>query len=356
MRVLLTVGAETVERGVEGGMWSEYGSDPVLDLSQYVALPGLADGHAHLAHPAGGDDLSPGDPDRVAERAAEAVRSGVHLVFDKGSCDDVVITTLLGRPAAERPHLQAAGRMIAGRSGYFPGFAHEVDDSELAGAVRAAASTSAGWVKIVADWPQKGIGPAPNFSEDALRTAVTIAHEVGVRVAVHTMAPDVASMTVRAGVDSVEHGLYLTDDDVRMLGDRGGTWVPTVLRMEEVVAQFGLERTAGRVVAEGLDRVRALLPTARAAGVRILAGTDLALPTARVAEEAIRLVDYGLTPADAVRAVSADAWAAASLDPGFEPGTTADLVVFERDPVTDITVLRHPVVVIRAGRVVADNR
>lgn len=356
MRVILSVvGGETLERGVEGSMWSASKPDPVLDLSELFVLPGLADAHAHLAHP-DADDLSPGDPDSVAARAEEALGAGVNLVFDKGSSDDLVVTTLVGRRAWQRPHFQAAGRMIAGLEGYFAGFAHEVSDAGLPAAVRTAATASAGWVKIVADWPRKGIGPAPNFTEEALRAAVDVAHEVGVRVAAHTMAPEVASMVVRAGVDSIEHGLFLTDDDVRALGARGGMWVPTVLRMEAVVARFGMERTGGRVVAEGLDRVRSLLPAAQDTGVRVLAGTDLALPTARVADEAIRLVDYGLSPAAAVRAVSADAWRSAALDPGFEPGTTADLVAFRRDPSEEIEALREPVVVMRAGRLLVDRR
>jgi imidazolonepropionase-like amidohydrolase len=185
---------------------------------------------------------------------------------------------------------------------------------------------------------------------------VRVAHDAGARVAVHTMAPDVASTAVRAGVDSIEHGLYLTDADVRALGARGGMWVPTVLRMEAVVAQFGHERTAGRVVSEGLDRVRSLLPYAQAAGVTVLAGTDLIMPTAQVAEEAIRLVDYGLTADQAVRAACVDPWGAAGLTTGFEPGADADLVGFGRHPAEDIAVLRHPAVVMRAGRLLVDPR
>jgi imidazolonepropionase-like amidohydrolase len=350
MRVILTdLDGETLERGVEHGLWTLYGDGDVLDLSALLALPGLADGHAHLAH----DDMEhlvAGDPEGVARRAFAAVEEGVFLVFDKGSCDTSVLT-LAHRPPPERPHLQAAGRMIAGPVGYFPGFAVEVDDHGLVEAVRQAAAASAGWVKLVGDWPQKGLGPVANFSEAALTKAVRAVHAAGARVAIHTMAPDVASIAVRAGVDSIEHGLYLTDDDVRLLGARSGMWVPTVLRMEAVVARFGPERTAGKVVTAGLDRVRSLLADAPAAGVTVLAGTDLAVPSHRVAEEAVRLVDYGLTPSQAVAAVSTDAWAAAGLITNFQPGSPADLVAFDRDPREDVSRLLSPTAVIRAGKV-----
>ena len=355
MRVILTdLDGTSVERGVEDGRWVAQGEGDVVDLSGLVSCPGLVDGHAHLAH-ADVANLVPGDPAEIAERAFAAVSAGVHLVFDKGSCDAAVLT-LTERPLTERPHLQAAGRIVAGPAGYFPGFAVETDEAGLANVIRAAAEESAGWVKIIGDWPRKGIGPVANFSEEALGAAVRVAHAGGAKVAVHTMAPDVASIAVRAGVDSIEHGLYLTDDDIRALGARAGVWVPTVLRMEAVVAQFGPERTAGRIVSEGLDRVRSLLPAAQAAGVRVLTGTDLILATAHVAEEAIRLVDYGLTAAQAVQATCIDPWRAAGLPGGFEPGAAADLVAFRGDPTEDVTLLRRPGAVMRGGRWLLDPR
>jgi imidazolonepropionase-like amidohydrolase len=350
MRLVFTdLNGATVERSIANGSWSESRDGEAVDLRHLVSVPGLADGHAHLAH-ADVANLVPGDAPGVAQRAYAAIEAGVLLVFDKGSSDGVVLS-LTEQPPDRRPHLQAAGRMIAAEGGYFPGFAREVDEEDLAEAVREAATESIGWVKLVGDWPRKGVGPIANFDEAALSTAVRVAHEAGARVAIHTMAPNVASSAVRAGVDSIEHGLYLTDDDIRILGARGGMWVPTVLRMEAVIEQFGPERTAGRVVAEGLDRVRSLLPLAQAAGVTVLAGTDLIVPSARVADEAIRLVDYGLSPEQALRAVSRDAWGAAGLGVGFAPGGAADLVSFAVDPREEITALRTPPVVIRAGRV-----
>lgn len=350
MRVTLTtLDGGTIDLGVEDGRWTDTPDGETHDLSGLYAVAGLVDGHSHLAHP-DMNDLSPGDAVAVAQRAFAAVESGVFLVFDKGSCDTVVLS-LRDRPPTARPDLQAAGRIIAGPVGYFPGYARETDEEGLADAVRRGAVESAGWVKIVGDWPRKGVGPAPNFGEEALATAVRVAHAADCRVAIHTMAPDVASMAVRAGVDSIEHGLYLTEDDIRMLGDRRGVWVPTVMRMEAVVAQFGLERTAGRVVSEGLDRVRSLLPGAQDAGVVVLAGTDLTVPTARVAEEAIRLIDYGLTAAQALEAVTTAGRRTAGLGDAFAPGSSADVVAFDRDPRDDPAVLLTPTFVMRAGAV-----
>ncbi len=81
------------------------------------------------------------------------------------------------------------------------------------------------------------------------------------------------------------------------------------------------------------------------------AGTDLAVPSHRVAEEAIRLVAYGLTPTQALAAVSRTAWQAAGLAGDFAPGTSADVVAFDVDPRDEITALLSPTAVVRAGHV-----
>jgi imidazolonepropionase-like amidohydrolase len=323
-----------------------------LDLAGLWCLPGLADAHAHLSQDR--MVLEPGDPDRIRRRAFATVERGVFLCLDKGWGDRAVLS-LRDVPPGERPDLQAAGRMIAAEGGYYPGFGVEVDDDGLAEAVAAEASASAGWVKIVGDWPRRGVGAKANFSEAALSRAVAVAHAAGARVAVHTMAPEAVSMAVRAGADSIEHGLFLTDDDLVALGSRRGAWVPTILRVEAVIAEVGPERTGGRLLAEGLDRVRSLLPRATATGVAVLAGSDLAVPSREIGAEALRLAAFGLPAAEAVASASTAAFRYAGLDAGFEPGLPADLVAFERHPVEDLSVLARPTVVVRRGRVLFDR-
>ena len=103
-----------------------------------------------------------------------------------------------------------------------------------------------------------------------------------------------------AGVDSIEHGLFLTAEDVTALGARGGCWVPTVAAMEATRDELGPTSSGGRLFAQGLDNVRSLLPGALEQGVVVLAGTDLQVPHGQVAAEALRLHEYGLSPAEVV--------------------------------------------------------
>ena len=323
-----------------------------IDLTGFYTIGGLADCHAHLAVDALSDTQQSGDLEAIRRRAFAHLSRGVFLVLDKGWRDEVVLR-LLEDPPSTRPHLQAAGRIIAGPDGYFEGFAVETDEAGLASAV-ASATTTGGWVKLIGDWPQKGRGPVVNFGEEALARACAIAHAGGARVAIHTMAPHTPALAVRAGVDSIEHGLYLTADDLGLLGDRGGAWVPTIGNVLKVMAMLGQGSTGARVLGEGLENVARTLPLAEEAGVAVLTGTDLGLAHGEVAEEAALLRSNGLTNAAAVNAATHAAYRYLGIS-YLAPGASADLVLFAEDPATDVAVLGHPAAAMRAGQVVFDR-
>lgn len=203
-------------------------------------------------------------------------------------------------------------------------------------------------MKIVGDWPRKGRGPLANFTEESLAEAVRIAHKGGAKVAIHTMAPEVPTMAVAAGVDSIEHGLFLTSEDLEVLGRRGGAWVPTILRMEAIMEMLGSDSSGGRLIAQGLENVTELLSTVPE-GVAVLAGTDLAEQSARIGREVAALSSKGLSVERAVRAATSTVYSYLGRPPGFEKGQSADVVLFDRDPYEDPSVLEEPSVVIRQG-------
>ena len=343
---------QEISLGLNRGAWDDPGGVEVVDLRHLWALPGLADCHAHLAADSLGDVRNDGDVESARRRIFAQLQSGVFLVVDKGWRSDFVFT-LLSEPPEQRPHLEAAGRIITGTEGYFPGFAYEVTDDELAAQV-AASSLEGGWVKLIGDWPQKGRGPVINFSENALADACDVAHAAGLRVAIHAMAPDTPTRAVRAGVDSIEHGLYLTETDLGQLGARGGAWVPTVANTEHVLAGFSPGSTAARVLGEGLENLGRLLPLAAQAGVEVLAGTDLGLPHGAIATEVMRLQARGLSGGDAVAAAGPNAYRYLGL-PTLSVGASADLVLFGQDPTREVETISRPLLGLRAGRVVFDR-
>ena len=348
--VLRAPGSEPLVRDVVDGKWANPTGSPDSTLGEGSwALPGLVDGHAHFAAVERVDWITDGVAG-AGRRAREAVAAGVMLALDKGWKDLTTIEMMSRIGLEDRPDIEAAGVILSVQDGYWPDFGLEVGPGEMTSAVTEAVAPAKGWVKLVGDWPRRGVGPTANFTEAELGEAVRAAEGVGARVAIHTMAREVPSMAVRAGVHSIEHGLFLTEADVITLGARGGTWVPTVLRMEAVIQQLGVDSSGGRLIREGIENVGSLLKTAVEAGVFVLAGTDLAVGTREVAAEAVRLWELGMSPALVVDAVSSAGLRATGRPGAFEIGSPANVVLYPDDPVSDPRVLAHPQHVIRLGR------
>ncbi|MGA8040575.1 MAG: amidohydrolase family protein [Acidimicrobiia bacterium] len=349
-RVMLrTPDGELVRRDIASGVWGPSEGDASEVVGEGLwALPGLTDAHAHLARET--LDQKPGDLEGAKQRARGALDAGVGLVLDKGWDDLTTVELIDTVPQAERPVIEAAGRICTVEDGYWPNFGRVVDSGDFERVMIESAREGRGWIKLVGDWPRRGIGPLPNFTEHQLEKAVAIAEASGARVAVHTMAHEVPSMAVRAGVHSIEHGLFLTEEDMGALGARGGSWVPTVVQVEALIRQFGVESSGGRLFAEGLANITRLLRRAVEAGVRVLTGTDLAVGTSEVALEAIRLWELGLDAPSVVAAVSLNGLAATGRDSGFAIGTPANVVFFDVNPAEDPRALAHPSEIFWHGR------
>ena len=352
MRVVLrSPDDEVVVRNVVEGSWAEAGGQAESTLGEGTwALPGLVDAHSHI--PKAGLDMEPTDDLGAEVRAREALAAGVMLLIDKGWMDDTAVRLAERMPARERPDIEAAVRLLSNPGGYMPGVALELDDETLDDAITDQARQGSGWVKLVGDWPRKGHGPQANFTEDQLRRAVERAAAEGSRVAIHTMAREVPSMAVRSGIQSIEHGLFLTADDLETLAANGGMWVPTILRVEHTIAQLGSESSGGRLLNDGLENVRRLLGLATEAGTHVLAGTDLVGTPANVAAEALKLVEYGLGPRGAVDAGSVAGLVATGRPSAFELGSPANAVFFPANPYDEPGVLAHPSQVLRLGHLV----
>lgn len=359
MRTLVTVrepGADPIQLVVHGDRFADPDDGPIdraIETGHLYALHGLADCHAHLGMNSTAEMLDLTDDDMRQRSVANAwaqVEGGVLLVADKGAGTDVTLE-ILDAPPTERPQLSMAGQIIAPTDGYYDGFGQEVDEDGLVEAVRAT-DERAGWVKIIGDWPRKGIGPQANYSMAALVKAVAVAHAAGRRVAIHTMAPAGVRPAVDSGVDSIEHGTFLGGEDLAALAETDGAWVPTVRNMEFLLDFLGADSSGGRLLADGLTNLRELLPEAERLGVTVLAGTDLSVAHGKVAEEAIKLHDYGLSAPAAVTAVSTAAYDYLGVDRRFVTGNEANAVFFPDDPREHLETLRTPRVIIRAGRVV----
>ena len=314
-------------------------------------LPGLVDVHCHIGLAADG----PVD-DATAEKQAVADRdSGVLLVRDAGSPADT--RWVHARP--DLPRLIRAGHHLARPKRYLRHYGRElasVDD--LPTAVREEALLGDGWVKLVADWIDRDLGPdgdlRPLWPDDVLRRAVAVAHDEGARVTAHTFATEAVDPLLDAGVDCLEHACGATPEQIARIAAAGIPVTATLLqvgRFEDIAAQADgkYPRYAARMrglYAHRYDQVRDL----HDAGVPVLVGTDAGgtIGHGNLADEAAEMVRAGIPARDVVAAASwrTRAWLGAD---GIAEGASADVVVYDRDPRVDVEALREPVAVILRG-------
>ena len=201
-------------------------------------------------------------------------------------------------------------------------------------------------MKLIFDFPDHFDGertfPAakPNYPATLTRQLCDAVHGAGGRVAAHVTGDGDTTLAIETGVDSVEHAPDISADDLRALGARGGAWTPTLTTI-----WAGRQRSPAAGAYR--DHIVAMLPEAMASGVTVLAGTD-SMPAGTIAAEIAMLAEFGLEPADALAAGSDAARRFLGRpDPG--PGSLANLVTYDDDPLSDLTVLRRPAAVIRNG-------
>lgn len=315
-------------------------------------LPGLVDAHCHIGILRGARPATTIDEARALAHVDRD--AGVLALRDAGSplpypeLDDAV----------DMPRLARAGRHLAAPKRYLRDIGIEVADDELAAAAAEQARTGNGWVKVVADWIDRGAGDLGEaFDPDLLAGGIAAAHAAGARVAAHTFSEAAVAALVRAGVDSVEHGTGLSHDLVAEMARRGTALVPTMINVEtfEAIAQQAGEKFP--TYAAHMRRLRAGFPElVRAAyeqGVPIYTGTDAGggIDHGRLADEMLMLHEQaGVAAGDVLAAASwkGRAWLGF---PGLVEGGLADLVVYAEDPRADLRVVREPRRIVLRGHV-----
>ncbi|MET8200456.1 amidohydrolase family protein [Micromonospora taraxaci] len=330
---------------------------PVPDAETVVdggfVLPGLVDAHCHIGIARGGAPITSLDQARALARLDRD--AGVLAIRDAGS--PYPYPELDDEP--DLPRLARAGRHVAPPKRYLRDIGVEVDATEVAATVAAQAKSGNGWVKLVGDWIDRGVGDlAPAWDAETLTAAVRAAHDAGVRAAVHTFSESAVEIMVRAGVDSVEHGTGLSLDLIDEMARQGTALVPTMIN----IATFGgiAEQARGKFpgYAEHMLALRDGFPevvrAAHEAGVPIYVGTDAGggIDHGLAAEEMMLLHERaGMAPIDVLAAAS---WGAREWlgFPGLVEGGLADLTVYPEDPRLDLRVVRAPSRTILRGRVV----
>jgi imidazolonepropionase-like amidohydrolase len=350
--VIESVGAGAAPAGVR-----------TIDLRNRYVVPGLIDAHVHISS---------------LPQLRSALESGVTTARSAGVSNyvDVGMRDLVRKGFVAGPELIAAGYHVR------PGVAPEMflDFPELGDllnggvsnadairrAVRANLSKGVDWIKTLATEragtpdtdPRKQV-----YTQEELRILVTEAAGKEIPVMAHAHGAEGADAAVRAGVRSIEHGTYLTDDTLQLMARQGTYFDPTADIVNDVAEPGGdydnaaLQRR-GQMMKPVL---RATIAKAIQFGVKIVAGSDTGYgpnSIARVSREAGELVAAGLTPLQALQAATVVNAEMLRLDKrigALEAGLEADVVIVDGNPIENIRTLLDPLLVISNGRIGLDR-
>ncbi|MBY6105736.1 amidohydrolase family protein [Ferrimonas balearica] len=357
----------------------------VIDLREHTLMPGLMDMHTHIDMVLSGDSYAEGffiDPADVALRAttyADAtLNAGFTTVRNLGGSVALNLRDAINAGHISGPRIYAAGTAIATTGGH--GDPTNGINQELSGlkgkpgpgegvisgpyqardAIRQRYKDGVDVIKLTVTGGVLSLaksGDNPQFMSDELEAIMTAAKDYNFVVAVHAHGDEGMKRAVMAGVDSVEHGTYMSDE-VMTLMKRNGTWyVPTI--------------TAGRYVAEHADQYPAIVqPKARAvgpqiqktfarayqAGVRIAFGTDAGVfPHGQNGQEFVYMVEAGMPEMAAIRAATINAATLLKIEQqlgSIEAGKLADLVAVKGNPLDDISLMTDIRFVMKDGQIV----
>lgn len=364
---------DRIESVTEGQPPPDLGVDVSVDANGRALLPGLIDSHAHVI------GLSPEEPDPAADvehvardtihalvGLASVAKSGVTTIRDCGHPHHAIfsIRTAADEGAIVAPRMKLAGRAITASGGHGSFLSVQVDGVDaVRRAVRVEAKAGADWIKVMVTGGTATPGEEVTdvqLTLDEVSAAVDEAHRRSRGVCAHVSNLAGTHLALQAGVDSIEHGIALDDAAVARMVDTGTWLVPSLLCTKtegEAGPDSGIPEFIRRKGAAIYRQQMASFQRALAAGVRIAAGTDAAVPYLplggpTLAAELSLMVELGMDPGAAI--VSATSGAAEML--GIEglgsirTGYLADLVVVDGDPLRELAAVGRPWLVISRGR------
>ena len=335
----------------------------VVDLEGMSLLPGFFDCHVHLRSDGLADPRAQvlSDTDalcalRSARNARRTIEAGITTVRDCGSTNfvDMSVRKAVQQGLFPGPRMVLSGKIICMTGGHGWNVGHQADGPDgVRKAAREQLRAGADNVKMIATGgiltPGTEIGSA-QLTLDELRAGVEEAKKAGAISAAHAHGATGIKNAVRAGIDSIEHGYFLDEEGIELMVERGTYLVATSAAVRNVAArgvEDGLLPDVHRKACEAVDMHVESFGNAYRAGVKLAMGTDSGVPFTRHGrnlEELAHLVEMGLSPMEAIEVSTLGSARLLRLDDrlgSIEEGKLADLIVFDGDPLADISLLQE---------------
>jgi len=376
---------------VEGGRIREVGANlpvpagaTVVDLGDATLLPGFIDAHTHITFEGSDSFLSDFFEGLRRTVAEEAVRSTVNArklleagfttIRNVGAYDDedIGLRNAINKGVVPGPRILASRYPIGATGGHcdqtgFPpnrfGPDWGPEKGKAAGAdqvrqaVRLQVKYGADLIKMCVSGGVLSLGDevsVPQMTDEEIAAAVDEAHRLNKRTAAHAHGDLAARAAVKAGIDSIEHGSFLSDETLVLMKAKGTYLVPTLLIGEWVVRPTSTFPPAIAAKAkEAVSKRSDMFRRAQKIGVKIAFGTDAAFSYGVQAQEFALMTSLGLSPAAALRTIpaAADLLGLSNQIGTLEKGKEADIVAVPGDPLKDIKVTEKVVFVMKGGKV-----
>ncbi|HTQ61399.1 MAG TPA: amidohydrolase family protein [Candidatus Solibacter sp.] len=357
----------------------------ILDLGDATLMPGMIDAHVHLFLHPGAEDLQTVEesvPQRTitATLAAHAdLMAGFTAERDMGTegagSADTAVRNAINRGEIPGPRLRISGNAIDILGGHedanhFNPAQHVLsnadyanDADEIVKIIREQVKEGSDFVKVYEtgrDSLVDGRFITPyQFTEAELRAAVEEAARTGRRVAVHATGEPGAHFAAEAGVESVDHAYYLTDDTMRLMREKQIFAVPTF-----AIAEYFADHAASPAAAEREHRMQDFhaeqFRRQLAAGVPMAVGSDVGpFPHGTQARELVLMVQYGMTPlatlqADMLNGAKLLGWP--DQIGALKSGYLADIIAVPGNPLNDMSVTQKVSFVMKGGVVYRSDR
>jgi len=351
------------------GAVSDLSSDlpgEVIDTTGCTVIPGVIDTHMHVFHEPQTLRLSEGAAALWgANYAQSALRAGVTTMRDLGAQTNAVfgLKKAINEGYVVGPRYLVSGKAICMTGGH--GWANLSAEADGVDGVRRLAreqlKAGADVIKVMATGGAGTPGELPTSVQlgmEEIRAAVEEAHKAGKPAAAHALATQGIINAVEAGVDTIEHGVFLNDHAIDLMLKRNVALCPTISVYPRIISRG----PAGGEAAFVVEKSRPLLAPhfeslrkAVAAGVRIVFGTDattLYNPVGDFSDEMDLMVKAGMSPVDVIRSATGTAAGICGIQNitgTLEETKAADLLVVTGNAIKDITAMNRPKLVYKDG-------
>jgi imidazolonepropionase-like amidohydrolase len=353
---------------VESAIEPEKGVE-VVDLRRYVGLPGLIDVHTHITYywdrqpgtrPLGQRRRPAVTVFLAQDNARRTLETGVTTIRDLGASNetDFAMRDLVNMGAMIGPRMFVAGQGLSSRVGATP------DPDGMRKTTEERVKSGSDWIKVYGSRGSfDSVDTTQTVTFEEMKAIVDAAHALNRKVAIHSYGPSGIRDAVRAGADSVEHGIDIDDETLAEMVRRGTVWVPTIDHNRYYIDakdEYGFKPESVAPLQNYLERNLESARRAVKAGVRLAMGSDAVYSMfGQNTRELGWFVKAGMTPEQALRTatiVGAELLGHQDRLGRVAPGYLADLVAVDGDPLQKIDDLFNGVRwVMKDGKVVVDK-